>query len=45
MRLATALRDLFWGYAQESQTEQPQVGLEDYIGINEARVKAAAARL
>jgi len=45
MRLATALRDLFWGYAQDTFAERPQTGLAEYIAINEARVKAAAARL
>ncbi len=45
MRLATALRDLFWGYAQDVYSDGAQGGLSDYIAINEARVKTAVARL
>lgn len=45
LRLATALRDLFWGYAQDGLTSQPQASLADYIAINEERVKTAAERL
>ncbi|GLS24178.1 choline kinase [Labrys miyagiensis] len=49
MRLAAALRDLFWGYAQDSAQEgsgdQSQTDLVGYIGINEDRVKVAIARL
>ncbi|WP_413993089.1 phosphotransferase [Labrys okinawensis] len=49
MRLATALRDLFWGYAQDSaqqgSADRSQIDLAGYIGINEDRVKIAVGRL
>ncbi|WP_187829640.1 phosphotransferase [Labrys sp. KNU-23] len=45
MRLAAAMRDLFWGYAQDGLVASQLGKLDDYIAINENRVRAAAARL
>lgn len=45
MRLAAAMRDLFWGYAQDGLVTSQPGQLEDYIAINENRVHAAVARL
>ncbi len=45
MRLAAALRDLFWGYAQDGLIAGQPGRLDDYIAINEGRVRVAAARL
>lgn len=43
-RLAAALRDLLWGYAQDAFAV-PGVDLGDYIAVNERRVAAAAERV
>jgi thiamine kinase-like enzyme len=45
MRVATALRDLFWGYAQDCASQAADGDLDAYIAVNERRVQAAAARL
>ncbi|MDQ0394153.1 choline/ethanolamine kinase family protein [Labrys monachus] len=45
MRLAAALRDLLWGYAQDAFAAPPAEDLADYIAVNEQRVKTAAQRL
>ncbi|WP_448952985.1 phosphotransferase [Labrys neptuniae] len=45
MRLAAALRDLFWGYAQDGLVAGGEGKLDGYIAINEGRVSAAAARV
>ncbi|MGJ4856383.1 phosphotransferase [Labrys sp. La1] len=42
-RLAAAMRDLFWGYAQDGLVADQPGKLDDYISINEGRVNAAAA--
>lgn len=45
MRLAAAMRDLFWGYAQDGLVASQPGKLDDYIAINEHRVSMAAAVL
>ncbi|MDZ5448018.1 phosphotransferase [Labrys sedimenti] len=45
MRLAAAMRDLFWGYAQDGLVASQPGKLDRYIAINENRVRAAAAGL
>ena len=45
MRLAAAMRDLFWGYAQDGLVASRPGKLDGYIAINENRVRVAAAGL
>ena len=45
MRLAAALRDLFWGYAQDALIAPDHGELDRYIAINEERVAAASMRV
>jgi thiamine kinase-like enzyme len=44
MRLAAALRDLFWGYAQDALIAPDHGELDRYIAINQERVAEASMR-